>query len=98
MTRARADKIAGIAHDIPPQSVALGADHGAIAVVGWGSTYGAIHQAVRRARQDGGDASHIHLRYLSPFPRNLGELRKRFDRVLVPALDHSPLGQLLCAT
>src|SRR5438477_1581034 len=69
MTRARAEKIARIAQDIPPQSVALGADHGAIAVVGWGSTYRAVHQAVRRARQDGVDASHIHLRYLSPFPR-----------------------------
>jgi len=98
MTRARADKIAGIAHDIPPQSVALGADHGAIAVVGWGSTYGAIHQAVRRARQDGVDAAHIHLRYLSPFPRNLGELLKRFDRVLVPELNNGQLVQLLRAT
>src|SRR5947209_5750842 len=55
MTRARAEKIAGIANDIPPQSVALGADHGAIAVVGWGSTYGAIHQAGPRAREDGVD-------------------------------------------
>src|SRR2546426_667680 len=98
MTRARADKIAGIANDIPPQSVSLGADHGAIAVVGWGSTYGAIHQAVRRARQDGVDASHIHLRYLSPFPRNLGELLKRFDRVLVPELNNGQLVQLLRAT
>ena len=98
MTRTRAEKIARIAHDIPPQSVALGADHGAIAVVGWGSTYGAVHQAVRRARQDGVDASHIHLRYLSPFPRNLGELLKRFDRVLVPELNNGQLVQLLRAT
>src|SRR6266513_2238415 len=98
MTRARAEKNARIANDIPPQSVALGADHGAIAVVGWGSTYGAVHQAVRRARQDGVDASHIHLRYLSPFPRNLGELLKRFDRVLVPELNNGQLVQLLRAT
>src|SRR5216110_2656707 len=98
MTRTRAEKIARIAHDIPPQSVALGADHGAIAVVGWGSTYGAVHQAVRRVRQDGVDASHIHLRYLSPFPRNLGELLKRFDRVLVPELNNGQLVQLLRAT
>jgi len=98
MTRARAEKIARIANDIPPQSVALGADHGAIAVVGWGSTYGAVHQAVHRARQDGVDASHIHLRYLSPFPRNLGELLKRFDRVLVPELNNGQLVQLLRAT
>src|SRR5213596_1874012 len=97
MTRTRAAKIAGIANGIPLQTVALGADHGAIAVVGWGSTYGAIHQAVRRARHDGVDASHIHLRYLSPFPRNLGELLKRFDRVLVPELNNGQLVQLLRA-
>ena len=98
MTRARAEKIAWIGNDIPLQTAAVGTDHGAVAVVGWGSTYGAIHQAVRRARHDGVDASHIHLRYLSPFPRNLGELLKRFDRVLVPELNNGQLVQLLRAT
>src|SRR5205809_5279480 len=97
MTRARAAKIAGIANDIPLQTVALGDDHGPLAVVGWGSTYGTIHQAVRRAREDGMDASHIHLRYLSPFPRNLGDLLRRFDRVLVPELNNGQLVQLLRA-
>ncbi|HZI22735.1 MAG TPA: hypothetical protein VFD76_09455, partial [Gemmatimonadales bacterium] len=98
MTRARADKIAGIARDIPAQTVAVGDDHGAVAVVGWGSTYGAIHQAVREARDDGRDVSHIHLRYLNPFPRNLGELLKRFDRVVVPEMNAGQLVQLLRAT
>src|SRR5213083_2189916 len=97
MTRTRAAKIAGIANDIPPQRAALGADHGAIAVVGWGSTYGAIHQAVRRARQGGLDASHVHLRYLNPFPRNLGELLRRFHRIVVPELNNGQLVQLLRA-
>src|SRR6266481_5393367 len=97
MTRTRAAKIAGIAHDIPPQRAALGNDHGAVAVVGWGSTYGAIHQAVREARDDGLDASHIHLRYLNPFPANLGDLLKRFDRVLVPEMNTGQLVQLLRA-
>src|SRR5437016_3314470 len=78
MTRTRAAKIAGIANGIPLQTVALGADHGAIAVVGWGSTYGAIHQAVRRARQGGIDASHVHLRYLNPFPSTPCGLLQRF--------------------
>ena len=95
MTRARAAKIAGIANDIPPQHVALGDDHGAVAVVGWGSTYGAIHRAVREARADGLDVSHIHLRYLSPFPRNLGELLQRFGRILVPELNNGQLVHLL---
>src|SRR5216110_1199479 len=97
MTRTRAAKIAGIANDIPPQRVALGEDHGAVAVVGWGSTYGAIHRAVRDAREDGLDVSHVHLRYLNPFPSNLGELLKRFDRVLVPEMNNGQLLQLLRA-
>src|SRR5437870_2580368 len=97
MTRTRGAKIAGIANDIPPQRAALGADHGAVAVVGWGSTYGAIQQAVREAREDGIDVSHVHLRYLNPFPSNLGDLLKRFDRVLVPEMNSGQLVQLLRA-
>ena len=81
MTKARADKIAGIARDIPLQDVTLGNDEGKLAVVGWGSTFGAIHRAVTIARQEGGerDVSHIHLRYLNPFPRNTGEVLRRYD-------------------
>jgi len=97
MTQTRAAKIAGIARDIPPQDVALGEERGALAVVGWGSTFGAIHEAVRRARGDGLAVSHIHVRYLSPFPSNLGELLRRFDRVLVPELNNGQLVQLLRA-
>src|SRR6266568_576339 len=97
MTRTRAAKIAGIANDIPPQRPALGDDHGAVAVVGWGSTYGAIQQAVREAREDGLDVSHLHLRYLNPFPSNLGALLQRFDRVLVPEMNSGQLVQLLRA-
>src|SRR6266853_1223655 len=88
MTAARAAKIAGIANDIPLQGVALGEDHGKLAVVGWGSTFGAIHQAVKIARDEGRDVAHIHVRYLSPFPRNLGDLLKRYNRVLVPEMNN----------
>jgi len=97
MTKARADKIAGIARDVPLQAVALGEDHGALAVVAWGSTFGPIHQAVRRARDEGHDVAHIHLRYVSPFPRNLGDLLKRYDRVLVPEMNNGQLVRLLRA-
>src|SRR5213594_3770701 len=97
MTKARADKIAGIARDIPLQDVALGDDHGALAVVGWGSTFGPIHQAVQIARDEGRDVAHIHVRYLSPFPRNLGELLRRYDRVLVPEMNNGQLVKLLRA-
>ncbi|MGE5761175.1 MAG: 2-oxoacid:acceptor oxidoreductase subunit alpha [Gemmatimonadota bacterium] len=97
MTQTRAAKIAGIAKDIPPQDVALGEHSGALAVVGWGSTYGALHQAVKQARAQGHAVSHIHIRYLSPLPRNLGDLLRRFDHVLVPELNHGQLVQLLRA-
>jgi 2-oxoglutarate/2-oxoacid ferredoxin oxidoreductase subunit alpha len=97
MTKARADKIAGIAADIPQQTVALGNERGKLAVVGWGSTFGGIHRAVQIARDEGRDVSHIHIRYLSPFPRNLGELLKRFDRVLVPEMNNGQLVRLLRA-
>jgi len=97
MTKARADKIAGITNDIPLQTVALGEEHGKLAVVGWGSTFGAIHRAVQIARDQGRDVAHIHVRYLSPFPRNLGELLRRYDRVLVPEMNNGQLVKLLRA-
>jgi len=97
MTKARADKIAGIARDIPLQNVSLGDDHGKLAVVGWGSTFGAIHRAVQIAREEGRDIAHIHVRYLSPFPRNLGDLLKRYERVLVPEMNNGQLVKLLRA-
>src|SRR5258708_6675484 len=97
MTKARADKIAGIANDIPLQNVSLGEDHGKLAVVGWGSTFGAIHQAVKIPRDEGNDVAHIHVRYLSPFPRNLADLLRRSDRVLVPEMNNGQLVKLLRA-
>ena len=92
MTDTRMNKIAGIADFIPEQDVSCGNASGKIAVVGWGSTYGAIEQGVTRARDEGIDVSHIHIRYLNPFPKNLGELLKGFDRVLVPEMN---TGQLM---
>ena len=70
-------------------------------VVGWGSTYGAIHGAVRRARADGRRVSHLHLRYLNPLPDDLGEILSRYDRVLVPEVNMGQLsfvlrGRYLC--
>ncbi|HOX19655.1 MAG TPA: 2-oxoacid:acceptor oxidoreductase subunit alpha [Gemmatimonadales bacterium] len=97
MTELRAAKIAGIAADIPEQEVSQGEDRGELAVVGWGSTFGPIHMAVQRARAEGRRVSHIHLRYISPFPRNLGDLLKRFDRVIVPEMNNGQLVMLLRA-
>ncbi|MFA5582470.1 MAG: hypothetical protein WDA25_11010, partial [Paracoccaceae bacterium] len=95
MTLARKAKIDGIVRDIPPQAVELGNDHGRLAVVGWGSTFGPIRQAVARLRHAGHDVSHIHIRHIWPLPANLGDLLKRFDHVLVPEMNTGQLKTLL---
>ncbi len=95
MTRLRAEKVARVADFIPDQDIELGPDRGRIAVVGWGSTYGAIYQAVRRIRRTEPDVSHIHLRHISPLPKNLGELLARFDHVVVPEMNSGQLATVL---
>ena len=95
MTDMRAAKINGIAHDIPYQEVRLGESHGTVAVVGWGSTFGPIYQAVKRLREAGLSVSHIHVRHLNPFPENLGELLEGFELVLVPEMNTGQLVSLL---
>ena len=97
MTDLRKAKIQGIANDIPLQEVCLGNNTGKLAVVGWGSTFGAIHQAVKRCRADGLDVSHIQIRYLSPLPRNLGELLGGFEKILVPEMNTGQLVRLIRA-
>lgn len=91
MVRLRARKIDNVADDVPPQSVD-GPRQGDLLVVSWGGTFGACTTAVRRCRAEGLSVAHAHLRYLYPFPRNLGELLRGYRRVLVPELN---LGQLL---
>ena len=95
MTDIRRDKVLGIADHIPEQDVALGETSGKLAIVGWGSTFGPIHQAVRRARRAGLDVSHIHIRHIWPLPRNLEALLKSFDHVLVPEMNTGQLKTLL---
>jgi 2-oxoglutarate/2-oxoacid ferredoxin oxidoreductase subunit alpha len=91
MVRIRARKVAGIAADIPELEV--DDQEGArLLVLGWGGTYGPIAAAVRRTRAQGRAVAHAHLHYLNPFPRNLRDVLRRYDRVLVPETN---LGQLL---
>ncbi len=97
MTDARRDKILGIANDIPLQKVEQGKDTGRLAVVGWGSTYGPISRAVDRSRAAGLEVSHIHIRHIWPLPRNLGDLLKGFDKILVPEMNTGQLVALLRA-
>jgi 2-oxoglutarate ferredoxin oxidoreductase subunit alpha len=97
MVNTRAKKIAGIAQDIPLQEVE-GPETGDLLVVGWGGTYGALATAVRHVTT-GGNAkvAHCHLRYLNPFPANLGEVLRRYKKVLVPELNMGQLRLLLRA-
>ncbi|MEO1921992.1 MAG: 2-oxoacid:acceptor oxidoreductase subunit alpha, partial [Sphingomonadaceae bacterium] len=85
MTDARRDKVLGV--DVPDQDVCLGEPGGKLAVVGWGSTFGPIHQAVGRARAKGCDVAQIHVRHIWPLPANLGELLRGYDHVLVPEMN-----------
>ena len=86
-TDARKDKVDGIAKGVPQQDVVLGNTSGKLAVVGWGSTFGPIYQAVRRARAKGVDVSHVHVRHVWPLPTNLGDLLRGYDNILVPEMN-----------
>ena len=90
MTLLRAEKVARIAGDITPLEV-FGPPDGALLILGWGSTYGAIRSAVERLQARGRKVAHAHLRHLNPFPLNTGEVLRAYDKVLVPEVN---LGQL----
>src|SRR6266516_2026160 len=92
MTRLRAQKVAGIAGDIPELEVDDPDGDAKVLVLGWGGTYGPIAAGCRRVRKTGRVVAHAHLRHLNPFPRNTGEVLRRYDKVLVPEMN---LGQLL---
>ncbi len=94
MVHLRAEKVARVANDLPLAEV-VGDPAGGLLVIGWGSTWGSITSAVRRARQRGLRVSQLHLRHLNPMPRNLGELLERYDRVLVPEINLGQLALLL---
>jgi 2-oxoglutarate ferredoxin oxidoreductase subunit alpha len=91
MIRVRTRKVAGMVRDIPPTEV-FGPSDGDLLVLGWGSTYGAIREAVRQLQAAGHRISHAHVRHLNPLPADLGTLLGSFRRVLVPEMN---LGQLL---
>ncbi len=90
MTNIRAQKVANAAQLLPPQHVD-GPQSGELLVVSWGGTYGACLTAVHEARKEGRSVAHAHIRYLNPFPSNLGEILSRYEKVLIPELN---LGQL----
>jgi 2-oxoglutarate ferredoxin oxidoreductase subunit alpha len=94
MTEIRRRKVQNIAETIPLQEVD-GPDSGDLLVVSWGGTFGAVRTACSQARKQGKSVSHCHLRYINPFPKNLGALLKQFKRVLVPELNAGQLWLIL---
>ena len=95
MVRLRQSKIDGIAADVPPVEVDDPDGAARVLVLGWGSTYGAIGAAVRRARNAGHSVAQAHLRHLNPFPPNLGDVLRRYDKVLLPEINLGQLALLL---
>ena len=96
MIHDRAEKVARLAEVIPLLQV-FGEPSGDLLVIGWGSSYGAIHQAVERAQRAGASVSAVHLRHLNPFPANLDEIMHNFKQILVPEMNLGQLAMLLRA-
>lgn len=97
MVRLRAEKVARIAESLPDQTVE-GPDSGDVLVISWGGTYGAVRTACRELQAEGKAVAHAHLRFLNPFPKNLGDLIGRYKQVLVPELNMGQLRLLLRST
>lgn len=95
MVKTRAQKVENIADTIPLQQIDNGKEKGKLLIVGWGSTYGSIKAAVREAIEEGYDVSHTHIKYLNPFPKNLGEILYNFDKIIVPEMNNGQLVKVL---
>ena len=95
MVKIRQEKVDKIADYIPEQKLDSGPDKGKILVLGWGSTYGAIKSAVSEIQAKGYAVSHAHLRYIRPFPKNLGDIIKNFDTVLIPEINNGQLIKII---
>jgi 2-oxoglutarate/2-oxoacid ferredoxin oxidoreductase subunit alpha len=97
MVRIRQAKVDRIADSLPPLEVDDPSGQAKVLALGWGSTYGPIGAGVRRVRKAGFNVAQVHLRHLNPFPNDLGEILKRYDKVLVPEMNLGQLSMLLRA-
>ena len=95
MTKTRAAKVNRVVETIPNQDVCIGKEGAKLAVVGWGSTFGPIHQAVRRSLNKGLDVAHVHIRHIWPLPRNMSVLLRSFEHILVPEMNTGQLKTVL---
>ena len=95
MVFTRQAKVDRIAQYIPEQKLDSGPEKGKVLVVGWGSTYGAIKSACLHLQSEGYEVSHAHIRYVRPFPKNLGEILKNFDHVIIPEINNGQLVKII---
>ncbi len=95
MVKTREAKVEKIADYIPLQTIDSGKEKGKILVLGWGSTYGSIKSAVQELQDKGKDVSHAHIKYMRPFPKNLGEILKNFETVLIPEINNGQLIKII---
>lgn len=95
MVKTRQAKVDKIADYIPLQTLDSGPEKGKVLVLGWGSTYGAIKSAVQELQAEGIAVSHAHIRYLRPFPKNLGEIIGNFEHVLIPEINNGQLIKII---
>lgn len=95
MVKTRQAKVDNIANYIPLQTIDNGKEKGKLLILGWGSTYGSIKTAVKEAIAEGYDVSHAHVRYLNPLPKNLGDVLKNYDKVLIPEINNGQLIKII---
>ncbi len=95
MVKTRQAKVDLIANYIPEQTLDSGANKGKVLVLGWGSTFGAIKSACTELQKEGKEVSHAHLRYIRPFPKNLGDIIKNFDTVVIPEINNGQLVKII---
>ncbi|MEI6508873.1 MAG: 2-oxoacid:acceptor oxidoreductase subunit alpha [Bacteroidota bacterium] len=95
MTKLRQEKVDLVANYIPDQKIDAGDESGDLLILGWGGTYGALKTATQILINEGHKVSHAHVRYLSPFPKNLGELMSKFKTVVVPELNNGQLVKII---
>jgi 2-oxoglutarate ferredoxin oxidoreductase subunit alpha len=95
MVKTRAAKVEKIADYVPLQTIDSGAAKGKVLVLGWGSTYGTIKSAALQLQSQGKEVSHAHIKYMRPFPKNLGDIMKNFETVLIPEINNGQLIKII---
>jgi 2-oxoglutarate ferredoxin oxidoreductase subunit alpha len=95
MVKSREAKVEKIADYIPLQTIDTGAEKGKVLILGWGSTYGTIKSAALHLQSQGKQVSHAHIKYMRPFPKNLGDILKNFETVVIPEINNGQLIKII---